>query len=388
MLILPGVALLFWGYINLAGSFGRSLQYKLDPDAKPKQTPAVALLTAGRNEAEHLPTVLPELCEQDYPNLEVVLIDDDSDDDSPAIANQMADQFDRLSVVRLDGPPPAGWVGKCWALHQGYATLDDQAQWLCFTDADIHWDARLLSAAMAYAEAHDAELLGLVPRLRFGSKAEAVVQLQLVLALGLALPFEKAMDPATPQTLTGGAFILVKRSWYDAVGGHEAVKGEIVDDLKLGMAIKAEGAKHAAGIAGDLLWCRMYDGWADMWEGLTKNVYAGLGSRWWLALLMSLAVLICNVLPPVYAVWHAVDYAASRDPWSLIGLGLSIMAVGFGARALNATRKLMDLPAWYAWTLPVGSAVYLCILATSVYRHHTGGAIWKGRRYGAASASQ
>jgi len=371
----------------------------------------VAIIAPGRDEAEHLSTVLPELCEQDYPALRVVFIDDASTDGTPAITAAMAERFDNLTVVRNQAEPPDGWMGKCWAIHQGYEVLckqesasekpsavdSDQVSenpasvppidWLCFTDADIHWHPQLLRTAMEYALKHDADLLGVTPTLRFGSPGEAVVQLQLVLALGIMLPFEKAMDPDTPIALTSGAFILIRRSFYDQIGGHEAVKGEMVEDLKLGAALKAAGAKHRVAMAGGLQWCRMYDGYRDMWEGLTKNAYAGLGQRWWMAIGMLLATLGVNVLPPVYFL-VGVAWWVVRPGWMPMSVtALSLVTVLLQARSLNTARKLKRLPWGYAWTMLPGSAAYAVILLVSMWQHHTVGNAWKGRRYGPPPAA-
>ncbi|MEO1237967.1 MAG: glycosyltransferase family 2 protein [Planctomycetota bacterium] len=398
-----------WAWINFGGRYGRSARYRLpqpeavDPLAQgsdawvPPLTdanlpeanlPGVAILSPGRNEAEHLPAVLPELCEQDYPAHHVVFIDDASADETPAIAADLTERFSNLTVVRNDTEPPPGWMGKCWAIQRGYETLtqsrtlnQSKVDWLCFTDADIHWHPRLLRTAVEHALEHDADLVGVTPTLRFGSAAEAIVQLQLVLALGLMFPFEQAMDPETDFALTGGAFILVRRSLYDQIGGHEAVKGEMVEDLKLGAALKAAGAKHRVALAGDLQWCRMYDGPADMWEGLTKNAYAGLDHRWWKALPLCLAVLLFNVGPLVYAPFAAVGLILSPGWVAAIILSLALVTLLLQARALNAARKLMRLRWPYAWTLPIGSAACLVITLASIFAHHTRGNAWKGRRY-------
>ncbi|MEM6458788.1 MAG: glycosyltransferase family 2 protein [Planctomycetota bacterium] len=389
-----GLAAAVWAYLNYGG-FGRSLRYRLpQPDeALPPEDhgplPGVAILSPGRDEAEHLPTVLPALCEQDHPGYRVVFIDDASTDATPGIAAALAERYPHLLVVRNDTEPPEGWMGKCWAIHQGYDALrqseiqnpKSEIDWLCFTDADIHWHPALLRTALRHAIEHDADLLGVAPTLRFGSASEAIVQLQLVLALGLMVPFERAMDPASPKALTGGAFILVKRKFYDDLGGHTAVRGEMVEDLKLGMALKAAGAEHRVAVAGDLQWCRMYDGWADMWEGLTKNAYAGLGRRWYAAAGLLVATLLLNVLPApgsvAAAVWLVVD-----PSWPVALLAaLWLAATLLQARALNAVRKLMRLPWPYAWTMPLGSAAYAAILLASAIQHHTTGNRWKGRRY-------
>lgn len=412
-----GLAGIVWLYINFAG-FGKSLRYQLpqpgesrdlSADALPTSPSApasspgpwecpggVAILSPGRNEAEHLPTVLPELCAQDVSNLRVVFIDDASTDDTPAITAPMQQRYSHLLVVRNEDEPPAGWMGKCWALHRGYEALQtslrEQGQdleWLCFTDADIHWHPQLLRTAIQHAELHEADLLGVTPTLRFGSVGEAIVQLQLVLALGIMLPFEKAMDPDSPVALTGGAFILVRKKIYDQIGGHTAVKGEMVEDLKLGMALKAAGATHRVATAGQLQWCRMYDGWADMWEGLTKNAYAGLNHRWWVAVGVVLAVLLLNTGPAVYAavslVWLLAFSTQGPAGLPVAALIVSLLTVLWQARAMNGARKLMNMPWVYAWTMPLGSIVYVAIIVASVWQYHTKGNAWKGRRYSSAT---
>ncbi|MEM1107638.1 MAG: glycosyltransferase family 2 protein [Planctomycetota bacterium] len=404
------LAAVVWAYINYAG-FGKSLRYQLPQPPKPSEEdprslsgiatsheterdwPAAAIVSPGRDEAEHLPEVIPGWCEQDYPNLRVVFIDDASTDDTPKITAAMAERYPQFMAVRNEQEPPAGWMGKCWAVHRGYGALDSEIrnqqseiEWVCFTDADIHWHPQLLRTAIAHAEQHEADLVGVTPTLRFGSPGEAIVQLQLVLALGLLLPFEKAMDPDSEVALTGGAFILIRKKFYDAVGGHEAVKGEMLEDLNLGKTIKAAGAKHVVATAGELQWCRMYDGWADMWEGLTKNAYAGLGHRWWAAAGMLIATALVNVGPVIYAVGSAMWLGLSPSVFPAVIFGVSLLTVAWQARALNAGRKLMKLPWPYAWTMPIGSAIYGVILAASVLQYHTKGNAWKGRRYSSADA--
>ncbi|MBB6429657.1 glycosyltransferase [Algisphaera agarilytica] len=396
-----GLAALVWAYINYGG-FGKSLRYQLpqpgDPESEDthqhaQALPGVALLSPGRDEADHLPTVIPEWCEQEYPNLRVVFIDDASTDDTPTITAELSERYPKLLVVRNEQEPPPGWMGKCWAVHRGYEALQSELrnqqsdiEWLCFTDADIHWHPRLLRTAIEHAQEHDADLLGVTPTLRFGSAGEAIVQLQLVLALGLMLPFEKAMDPDSPVALTGGAFILVRKKFYDDIGGHTAVKGEMVEDLKIGAALKAAGARHRVATAGELQWCRMYNGWADMWEGLTKNAYAGLGHKWWAAAGVILATLLLNVGPVLYVLASALWLAVVPGWLPGVTLVVSLLTVAWQARALNAGRKLMSMPWPYAWTLPIGSAIYALIIAASVWQYHTKGNAWKGRRYSSAHA--
>lgn len=415
--ILAGVAAM-WGWFNVSRTYRSNLQHVLRQwDAEVCETasatrqspiapggsasartsqievqrwPSVAILSPGRNEAEHLGETLPELCTQDYPSHRVVFIDDHSDDQTPTITAACSAKYDNLLVVRNDQNPPADWVGKCWAMHMGYRALKQAeaagqlptAEWVCFTDADIHWNPTCLRAAMAMAMETEADIVALCPQLTFGTPVEAIVQSQMVLALGLFFPFEKAMDPAHPDTLTGGAFILVRRSLYDSIGGHEAVHDQVVDDINLGRKLKAAGGKVRIALAPQLMWCRMYNGWQDMWEGLTKNAYAGLEYKLWRVAVLSPAVLLCNILPPVYVLISAIWLAVSPGAMSLMAMGLALLTLLLPIRLMNAVRKILELPWPYALAMPAGSAIYLVFVLASTWRYYRGGNIWKGRAYG------
>jgi hypothetical protein len=401
--ILATMAAALWVYVNAHPRYANNLGYRIErSDLDDALLPSVALIVPGRDEAEHLPTTLPELCEQDYPGLRVVFVDDASTDATPAITAELSARYpDRLTVVRNSADPPEGWVGKPWAIRQGLnrlAKLEAQrpgtppAAYLCFTDADLHWAPDCLRSAMAHLLAERADVCGLFPRLTFGSPLEAIPQLQMVTALGLLMPFERAMDPdADPsEAILGGGFVLVRRDLYEAVGGHAAVADRVLEDIELGRVLKAAGGRLTIGLGDELQWCRMYDGWADQWEGLTKNSYAGVHHSPWRAAAAVAGVLACNVLPPVYAVgglaW--VYVSAWRMPESLAGdprawvtfVGGAAATLG-GVRVTNAVRKALHLPAGYALTLPLGSLAGLAFLIGSAVHHHTGGNRWKGRRY-------
>lgn len=432
LLFIAVAGLITWTYLNYFAGIQDSLHHRLpqpentDGDDTPKNAtatnkseianlkseidplPPVALFAPGRDEADHLPHTLPELCRQNYGDdkhtLRVVFIDDASTDDTPAICRSAQRHFpERLVVVRNDVEPPPGWVGKCWAIHRGVRQLQTQLEdgehptpWLCFTDADIHWHPDLLATAMRYALDQNADVLGVLPTLTFGSKWEAIVQLQLMLALGIVLPIHKAVDPKKKDiALTGGAFILVKREWYDRIGGHEAVKGQVVEDLQIGRRLKREGATMRAAFAGELQWCRMYDGAADQWEGLTKNIYAGLDYSPVKAVALLMATTTLNILPMPLTLFALLWFLVSASWLAGATCVAACLTTTLQARALNAARKLagphrkgqphappvLPLSRWYAWTMPIGNAAYGVIVLASMWQAYTKGNAWKGRRY-------
>ncbi|MEQ9459661.1 MAG: glycosyltransferase family A protein [Phycisphaeraceae bacterium] len=384
-----------WGWLNLSRTHRATLGYVLAETEVRSDAglPSVAIIVPGRDEAEHLPETLRGLCAQDYPDYRVVFVDDASGDGTPGITREMAGCYEHLRVVRNEASPPAGWVGKPHAVWRGYEALVAEerrtgwrAEWVCFTDADIHWHPQCLRSAVRHGLETGADLVGLYPELWFGSWVEALVQVQLVLALGVLYPVERAMDPGHEDTLTGGAFMLVRRSHYDAIGGHRAVQGLVVEDLALGKALKANGARVRVAMASELFWCRMYEGWADQWEGLTKNAYAGIDYNPLKALGMLTGVAMFNVLPTVsLLVWGVAVVVGSVDLSSVYGWLPGVLAgVGavMGARAMDAARKFCGLNGLYAWSLAAGSAVYGVIVLASIRDYYLGGNRWKGRRYG------
>lgn len=380
-----------WLFFNISPARRDCFNHRLlveDADSTSEiSPPGVAIICPGRNEATWIDKTLPDLCQQDYPGLRVIFVDDHSDDATPAITAQMDRKYPHLTVVRNEVEPPAGWVGKCWAVRQGYASLQSDPNeknitWLCFTDADIRWHPKCLAAAMNYGSRYDADVVALFPKLEFGSAIEKLGQLTMVLALGLLFPFKKAMDPKHPHTLTGGAFILVKRDLYDSIGGHESVKGCVVEDLNLGKNLKAAGGKIRIAVTPELLTCRMYEGWSDMWEGLTKNAYAGMEYRpHWAAGFLA-AAWTANVLSPLYFLLALAWAIATPQDWrAWATLAGSVGVLLLQARAMNGVRKLLGLRWWWAWSIPPGSALYSVFIVASMWRYYRGGNVWKGRTY-------
>lgn len=402
MLGLTAGAWLWW---NLSPSWRSSFYRGLGPvkeNSEEEALPQVAIICPGRNEADHLSGTLPELAEQDYPCLRVVFIDDNSTDKTPAITAACARRYPHLMVVRNEQEPPSGWVGKCWAVHQGYTALCehedreriiqggrtdggaiDRASFVCFTDADIHWHPKCLRTAVRFALEHDADVIALFPRLEFGTVAERLVQSVLFLGLFVLFPPDKAMSPAYPDVaLTGGAFMLVRRELYDRIGGHESVRSRVIDDLNLGLNLKRAGGRIQSLLARDLLRCRMYEGWVDMWEGFTKNMYAGLAYRPDKFIGFVLVTGWLWVMPPVAVLTAAVWAAAVGGVPAWTAVGLAVASTMLQVCLMNRMRRWLALRWYYALVVPIGSVVVLLIAAASVWRYYSGGSLWKGRRYG------
>ena len=389
------IAAAFWAAAYASPVRRRNLFYRIEADDELPEPPVepVAVICPGRDEARQLPETLARLARQDHPDYVVFFVDDASGDDTPAVARRIASRHAHLHVVRVESPPPAGWVGKCWAIEHGRAALVAHERaagrryaLIAFTDADVSWHPACLRQAVSALRSGDADVLGILPHVRLETPAERLVVPMLALAVGLAAPFERVMDPQRKEALLAGGFILADREAYERIGGHAAVAGRILEDIGLAHAFKAAGARLRIGATRELVTGRMYEGWRDLREGLAKNAYAGVGYRPAALFGLSLLVLAANVAPPLYVVGGLAGYLAASWPLGPAIAALGGIAAACQARVMNAVRREMDLPLAYAFAVPAGSALYLGILAVSAWQHHRGGNVWKGRRYGQEAA--
>jgi glycosyltransferase involved in cell wall biosynthesis len=386
--------------------------------ATPADAPPVTLVAPARNEAAVLPVTVPTYVAQTYPRLRVVLVDDQSDDDTPRVLADLAARFPGVVVVRTGERPP-GWLGKTWAVATGVAAATGAAEatgvrtasidvaagpspsgeLYLFTDSDcaLHPDA--VATAVRFLLSRDLDLLSVLPRMEFGPYCEKIGLPGLVTVLGMMFPLGVVNNPASPLALAAGGFILVRRGAYDRIGGHAAVRHHVVEDVNLAKLAKASGVRTHTRLTRNLVTTHMYDGWADLWEGLCKNAYAGMDydpKKFWVGLVVGVVVM---VLPPVYLAatlgWAAAATSAAAGSAGAGGaasawVAVCLAAVGVIAQAAIHARTVrhMGLPVYHAVLMPLSVGLYLAAAVASAFRHHyRGGNVWKGRRYGREEAA-
>jgi cellulose synthase/poly-beta-1,6-N-acetylglucosamine synthase-like glycosyltransferase len=195
----------------------------------------VSVIVPARNEEKLLPRCLDSVRAQRRPVHELIVVDDTSRDATGRVA------ADRGAHVISAGTRPPGWNGKPWAAHVGAnaATGD----WLLFVDADAVLAADCVEAALAEAEEHGADLLSLIPAWRCSTLLESLVQPVFFILLSAAFDFHKMNDPANPLATAWGGFLLFRRSAYEKLEGHTAVKDVIVEDLAIAQEVKRRGMK-------------------------------------------------------------------------------------------------------------------------------------------------
>lgn len=357
----------------------RLSDFPSDPDA----APFVSVIVPARNEAANLGTCIGSLLGSRYPAYEIVIVDDRSDDGTTDIARGLARvHADRIRLV--EGKPlPSGWVGKCWACWQGYRAARGDV--LVFTDADTRHGPRLLGHAVS-ALRHDR--IGLVtgfPRQLMVGFWERLVLPHIFTAIELRFRNPRRMNTSrNPRdAVANGQFMVFTRSAYETVGGHEAVKHEIVEDVRLAQHLVASGLRLFAAYGRDVIETRMYRSLGHIIEGWSKNLARGSRHsvdpwlRPFVPWLTAGAVLAFWVGPPV-VLGASMAGLAGAGTWSASACGASLLFwvirhLQFGA------------PVLYALLYPAGVTALAALLLRSAMLGEK--VTWKGRRYGPSSTN-
>lgn len=341
----------------------------------PPTSPRVSLLIPARNEERNLRACLDSARALEWPDLEIVVVDDHSTDATGRIAAEAAAADRRVRALSAPDKPD-GWMGKSWALHTAAAAAT--GTWLLLVDADVTLHPRALAQALAWAMQEKARMLSGFGHLILGSFWEKVVMPVIGGMIIGGNPLDEVNDPEHARVLANGQFILVERAAYDEIGGHEKVRGEIIDDVALAREAKKRKIPYRMVFCRELFRTRMYTSFGEIWRGWTKNVYAGLGYRWWVALVVVALTAATSLLPPIATVALAIE----RPHGFAMAAAATGTALLFGYR-LYASR-LFDQDWRFAWSHPLGAAVTCGIFLESAWRGMTGRHVeWKGRRYGA-----
>lgn len=356
--------------------------------ARRKRTvfPKVSILIPARDEEKRLPTLLKSLLAQDYPNCEIIVLDDNSTDGTAAAAESFGFSTGRGNFQLLNGQPlESGWVGKCWACHQlSQAATGD---YLFFTDADTKHDPQVVSAAIGMVETERADLLSAWPRLVTKSWSEHLV-IPLIHLLAVAFyphwlirllqkrpSLVRWFSPARLRSLgaANGQFLFFRRESYDRIGGHASVKNHLVEDVGLGREIAqrmGEGMRLINCDGSALSSCRMYESFPEVWEGFTKNLRAAFETSLAGFVFMGM-IQVCGFLLPFVFLLQA-----TRIEDLVIAQIVLILLI----RCLLAFR--MRTSWWSVAGHPVGLTLAMAIAANSWRRLRGPGVTWKGRTYG------
>jgi glycosyltransferase involved in cell wall biosynthesis len=331
--------------------------------------PKVAIVVPARNEEDSIAQALERLLSLDYEKCEIIAINDRSVDRTGEIMDRVASEGQgQLKVIHIGELPP-GWMGKAHAMWTAAKQTD--ADWLLFTDADVMFRPDCLRRAVAYAETERADHVVLLPRVIMKRPGEKMMVgfFQLLFVFGHR-PW-KCADPKAKDHMGVGAFNLVRRSVYEAVGTYERLRFEVVDDMKFGKVVKNAGFRQRVVLGDNLIEIRWARGARGVVNNLTKNFFAVMSFQAWRALGGCVAVAILNLTP-----FLGMLFAPG---WTRVACGAALVSM-FGLYAGIWRRD--EIPPWYFVLHPISTVLFIyTILRSMCVTLWNGGVEWRGTFY-------
>ena len=367
---LAALSLLVWIYLLL----GHGRFWQSGPElaaARPEAAPEVSIVVPARDEAASIEACLRSLLEQDFADVfRVILVDDGSSDGTGAIARAIGDP--RLTVI-TGAARPAGWSGKLWAVAQGVAAASGAL--VLLTDADIVHDPRHLATLVAKAERDGLDLVSEMVALNCLSPAERALVPAFVFFFQLLYPFARVNDPMNATAAAAGGTMLIRKRALDRIGGIEAVRGALIDDVALAAAVK-RGGRIWLGHTKLARSLRPYPGPIEVWRMVARTAYVQLRFSPLLLAATVLGLALVWLVPPATAIF---GHGAAHP----IGLLAWVMASG----SYLPTLRRFGLSVLWAPFLPLVALFYMAATLGSAIDHHCGrGVVWRGRAYGEAGA--
>jgi hopene-associated glycosyltransferase HpnB len=334
------------------------------PVAIPPNTPDVDIIVPARDEAETIGAAIGSLLAQDYTGrIRIVLVDDNSTDDTAVLAGAA----DNLRIIRAT-PKQPGWSGKLWALSQGIAA--SSAPLVLLTDADIVHDPRHLASLVAQLERAGLALVSEMVRLNCTSLAERALVPAFVYFFQMLYPFGRVNDSRSAAAAAAGGTILIRREMLEGIGGIEAIKGSLIDDVALAKAVKPIG-RIFLGHSGLAASVRRYPEFADLWRMISRTAFTQL--RYSTPLLALTLAGLCMVwlVPP----WAAVFGTGATRAAGLAALTLAALSY------LPTLIRFRQSKLW-ALALPLIAVFYMAATLGSAVNFWRGrGTNWKNRAY-------
>ena len=338
-------------------------------------TPMVSVLIPARNEERNIGTTLSTLARQDYPRMEIVVLNDNSADGTEAVVKERAGADPRIRLIQ-GGALPEGWVGKSYACHQ--LAGEAQGDLLLFVDADTAHEQWSVGAAVEEMRRSRADLLTVIPAQTMRTFWEKLILPLLHYSTFCFLPMPLVSVTRSPKlAMANGQFMLFRKEVYRAIGGHAGVRTAMVEDVWLSRRVKEEGYRLVIRDGTGSVRARMYRSLREIWQGFSKNLFAGFNY----SLPMIGGVVVFNALTsvlPFILLPAGIIAGMEFAPWTAV-VALQVALV-LAIRLALAARFRLDV-----WTIvlhPLAMGIFCGIALNSArWVLVRGGARWKGRTY-------
>jgi len=347
--------------------------------------PKVTVLIAAKDEEENIEKAVRSFLAQDYPNFELIVINDRSEDRTPQILDALqAEQPDgRLKVVHVKELRD-GWFGKNNAMREGLTHA--RGQWLCFSDADCQQTSnRTLSVAMHHVLERDVDFLSILPQFENHTFWEKIIQPVCGSVMMIRFNPRNVNDPNHSAAYANGAFMLMSRKCYETIGGHEGVRTEVNEDMHLARLTKERGQRLRVVESEDLYTVRMYSSFPEIWRGWSRIFYGCFGTfrRLRFALMMLAGT---NLIPYCSALIAAIvlgvqGWEDAGTGWQWIGV-TSFLAVALQLSVIARFYRIIRISPLFAPTFVIGAAICSGMLISAMRRlNGRGTTTWRGTTY-------
>ena len=338
----------------------------------PPAWPSCSVLVPARNEENNIGRCAGGLLAQDYPDFQVIVLDDNSTDRTWQILQEFAAKDPKLILIK-GKPLPDDWLGKHWACHQLAQVANGEL--LVYVDADTYHEPGMLRGAAAAIIYEKAALISALPRQIVVSWSEMLSIPAFYLGMLCGVPLELTRLQRNPLLFAIlGQFLVFRRDTYDAAGGYAAVRHNVVDDIAIGRRVHAMGLKYKLLDGDGLVSCRMYSNFEQVWKGLTKSTFATFNFDPYFLTLMWILVIIFFVSPPVVLVIGLAQPQVPVEITAMAGIAVFLNLVLWTVSHLR-----FHFPLYLILIYPF-SAIFMTVVAlASMILTIQGKALWKGR---------
>jgi glycosyltransferase involved in cell wall biosynthesis len=370
------LTLMWLGLVVGAGRYGARWRIPRPEGPPPEDGPLVSVCIPARNEALNIGACVAGALALRWPALEVVVVDDRSEDGTGDAAREAGAGDPRLHVIE-GTEPPAGWAGKAWACAR--AAGEARGRWLLFLDADVRIDPDALRALMGVALSEELRLLSVFGTWELVSFWERALIPTVGWLIRGAVDLDRVNDPTRVEAFANGQLILAEREAYDFVGGHAAIRDRILDDVSIAEAFKRRGMPIGLRPASWAFRVRLYRSLGEIVAGYGKNLYEGMGRRPTIGLGAVLFIFVGTLLP--YLALAAALVGRLALGWGVPGWGwVGWLALICGLQFLFRVRveRHDGRAGAIAWVHPISNLLLVGIILRSMFWVE---ASWKGRRF-------
>jgi len=340
---------------------------------QPIQPPSVSVLIPARNEAANILPMVESILNQDYPNFQVLVLDDNSEDETGLILAKLASTDSRVCFLKGQ-PLPEGWMGKQWACHQLMQAATGEL--LLFTDADTRHQPHALHNAVVVMLAEGIDLLSALPYQEVTTWGERLIVPLLYWSFMVFIPLHLAYRIKLPAiSMAIGQFMLIRRHTLEKIGGFEPIRKNAADDLSIVRRVKANGFHWKVMDAGMDIHCRMYTNFKQASQGITKNLFAVFDYRILPFIFVWLWLGLVFLGPLVVLAAGGLGYPVNNTSLLLAGIAVA-EALALWLLVVKRFRFSLQIAMFY----PFNMLIAIVLALRAVILNLQGKASWKGRR--------